>query len=432
MNWKDRFRSLPKNTKNLLVVGVLLALVAALPLFIWGIVTQKFLITQKAASGEPSVCVPQGMEIVVTPPGGSGTCHDIQTAIDAVTGDGYTVLIKPGFYEASSTINISGKSNIHVRGDSTSWYGGESTVLNFIPGSGWGFLVSNSSGGISYLRMQGQTPNGMLSIQNSNNFNIGQSYLNAQTSHALDIQRSTQIYISNVEIQSSAGALEVGSSGTVYIADSRIHDSDNAISVVDSTNINILYNLIYSNRERAVRLQDVNGLTAEHNTVVNNGAGSDYSPAVEVKRYMSGLFQISKNIIAFNQNGGINFSGTSSNLTGYFSNNDLYQNDSMGAPDNINYVGVPNQTGLNGNISQDPLINFANNDYCLRPGSPALYGNLNISEFMGRTGTCGTEPTPVVPPVTPPPTSPSAYCPGPNGSQCDLSTCPVCTGPTCP
>lgn len=56
MKWVDRFKSLPKSTKNLLVVGILLALVAALPLFIWAISTQKFLFSQKAqvATGEPT------------------------------------------------------------------------------------------------------------------------------------------------------------------------------------------------------------------------------------------------------------------------------------------------------------------------------------------------------------------------------------------
>lgn len=54
MKWADRFKSLPKSTKNLLVVGVLLALIAALPLFIWAVTTQKFLFSQKAqvATGE--------------------------------------------------------------------------------------------------------------------------------------------------------------------------------------------------------------------------------------------------------------------------------------------------------------------------------------------------------------------------------------------
>lgn len=60
MKWVDRFKSLPKSTKNLLIVGVLLALVAALPLFIWAITTQKFLFTQKAqvATGEPTPTPP--------------------------------------------------------------------------------------------------------------------------------------------------------------------------------------------------------------------------------------------------------------------------------------------------------------------------------------------------------------------------------------
>jgi hypothetical protein len=54
MNFIERFKILPKSTKNLLGIGIVLALVVALPLFIWAIITQKFLIQKKAATGEPT------------------------------------------------------------------------------------------------------------------------------------------------------------------------------------------------------------------------------------------------------------------------------------------------------------------------------------------------------------------------------------------
>lgn len=54
MNFIQRFKALPVKTKNLLGIGVILALVIALPLFIWAIVTQNFNPLKKAASGEPS------------------------------------------------------------------------------------------------------------------------------------------------------------------------------------------------------------------------------------------------------------------------------------------------------------------------------------------------------------------------------------------
>ena len=48
------FKYLPVETKRLLSIGVILALVLALPLFIWGITTQRFDVRERAASGEPT------------------------------------------------------------------------------------------------------------------------------------------------------------------------------------------------------------------------------------------------------------------------------------------------------------------------------------------------------------------------------------------
>ncbi len=53
MNFSARFKSLPTPTKRLLGLGIVLALVVALPLFVWAIVTQRFNLGKKAASGEP-------------------------------------------------------------------------------------------------------------------------------------------------------------------------------------------------------------------------------------------------------------------------------------------------------------------------------------------------------------------------------------------
>lgn len=48
-----RFRTLPIRTKQLLSLGIVLALVVALPLFIWGITTQRFTL-RRFATGEPT------------------------------------------------------------------------------------------------------------------------------------------------------------------------------------------------------------------------------------------------------------------------------------------------------------------------------------------------------------------------------------------
>lgn len=50
----SRLTSLPKKSKRLLVLGITFALLAALPLFIWAILTQRFDIRKRAATGEPT------------------------------------------------------------------------------------------------------------------------------------------------------------------------------------------------------------------------------------------------------------------------------------------------------------------------------------------------------------------------------------------
>ena len=49
-----RFKSLPLKTRQLLILGTTLALVIALPLFIWAILTQRFELRKRAATGEPT------------------------------------------------------------------------------------------------------------------------------------------------------------------------------------------------------------------------------------------------------------------------------------------------------------------------------------------------------------------------------------------
>lgn len=52
---RTSFISLPVSAKRLLGLGMTLALVVALPLFVWGITTQKFDVRKRAASGEPTI-----------------------------------------------------------------------------------------------------------------------------------------------------------------------------------------------------------------------------------------------------------------------------------------------------------------------------------------------------------------------------------------
>ena len=56
----ESFKTLPLRAKQLLSLGIIFALTIALPLFVWGIVSQKFDIREKASTGEPPTPTPIG------------------------------------------------------------------------------------------------------------------------------------------------------------------------------------------------------------------------------------------------------------------------------------------------------------------------------------------------------------------------------------
>lgn len=397
MNFFERFKSLPTSSRRLLGIGVTLALVVALPLFIWAIVTQNFNPNKRAASGEPGVCIAQNKIITVTPFSDiNGTCHNIQDAINAVNGDGYTVQIEPGVYDVSSTIFVNGKTNLTITGNSQA--GSEAVKINFTPGNGWGFLIENSSGSLEWMSLLGGTSNGMLSINNSSSFSVGYLHANSQTSHTMDVHDSSNISIYNTEIQSSAGALQIGGSSNVTFTNNKIHDSDDAISINDSQNVQVKYNLIYNNRESGIRLTNLENSIIAFNTFVGNSYG--YTPAGSVYLYGnhgSGN-QFSNNIVTGSAGAGIKTESGQSFAS--FLANDIYAN-------HPNYMNFSDKTGVDGNISANPLLNSSQDIYCPQQGSPVIYGNPTENKYMGYYASiCGSlPPTPSSTP-TPQPTPP--------------------------
>src|SRR3990172_4333950 len=57
MNVIERFKALPIKTKSLLGIGIVVALVVALPLFIWGIINLTYDIRERASTGELPSCI---------------------------------------------------------------------------------------------------------------------------------------------------------------------------------------------------------------------------------------------------------------------------------------------------------------------------------------------------------------------------------------
>lgn len=354
MNVIERFRSLPQSTRRLLSVGMILALVVALPLFIWALITGNFNPNKKAATGEPSVCIPQNKIITVTPSSDTnGTCHDIQTAVNAATGDGYSIIIAPGGYDVPATIVVDGKSNLNITGNNDA---SNPTIINF-NSSSYAFRITASSGSLQWLTIQGGGSN-----------------------------------------QTSGGAIESWTLNNFTISNNKIFDFVNGITT-EGANIDILNNLIANNSETALILQGLYTAHIEHNTIVSNGSTQN-KPSVVLNGSGNSQMFFNKNIIANGAGPGIFFNSYQNFTT--FNNNNFFGN-------NPNYSGMADQTGINGNIASDPLLNSNASIFCPMQGSPVVYGNPANFEYMGYISTCGSYsfPTP-----TPAPTGNANSCNG--------------------
>lgn len=384
MSVSSVFQNLPKKTRLLIPLSLVLAFTVALPLFVWAVITQQQYFKQKATS-ETSVCVVSNKKITVTPQG-IGTCHDIQTAINSVDGIDYTIEIQPGIYDIYDTVKITDKTNLTITGIVDT---NLDDVTIFSKGTGgWGFLIERSSGHIQWLSIKGGSSNGMISIKQSDAFTLDMINAYSQNSHTIDVTSSKNINIYRSNIQSSAGGVEIDNSGNVSLLNNRIHNSTNGLSVFNSSNIYLYNNLFYENREVGLKTNSTQNLRVIKNTFYNNSLSGGFS-AVELMGDQDPSSEFSQNIITNNPSSGIL---SHNNLTfNVFKQNDIWGN-------NPNYSGYADQTGINLNISQDPMINPSNNIYCPDPNSPVIYGDAENDQYMGAVAPCkpDTSPPPTV------------------------------------
>jgi parallel beta-helix repeat protein len=254
---------------------------------------------------------------------------NIQLAIDA-SSDGDTVLVSPGYYMYVLGFRIIGKS-IHV----VSEKGPDvTTIANYAePPSGetgsYAFYIESVPGPctISGFKMEGHRPGDMA----MNNFTI-------------------KIWNSNVRI-----------TGNVFV-----HNYQHSVLDIEGSSSPLIeYNVFTINTATSIIIRDGSSPTIERNTFSANPwheqiwiMGDNSHPVIRCNVIVNGNMDG-----PYSYSYGVKASTPAENIV--FECNDVWNNATA------NYSGtLPDQTGINGNISEDPL-------FCGIPGSGNFYLQSN-------------------------------------------------------
>jgi hypothetical protein len=203
---------------------------------------------------------------------------------------------------------------------------------------------------------------------------------------ALACQACTVLATGNEVADNHYIALSLNSSA-VELSSNYIHDNNGTCVLDASLASRIKGNLIIHNsgaHQGAVLSCLASSPMIESNTIFGNSTGS--GPVVYIDAQSAPV--IEGNIIANDSSragapgdgGGIYCESS----TATFACNDVYGNEGG------DYIGIPDQTGLNGNLSLDPsFCNASGGDFKLRGDSPCLPGNHPGSGDCGIMGAFG-------------------------------------------
>ena len=138
--------------------------------------------------------------------------------------------------------------------------------------------------------------------------------------------------------------------------------SSAVISFINSSSPQIINNVFENNQCRGVnlRVDRANTPVVAHNTLVGNRAG------IKIERGIAESGHIYRNNIIVQNGIGLEIDIGLPIGVSVWENNLVFGNA-------VDYQGTANQTGINGNISANPMfVNGATGDYHLQAGSPAI------------------------------------------------------------
>lgn len=280
----------------------------------------------------------------------------IQAAIDAAnTGD--TVLVAPGTYY----------ENVDFKGKAITVRSAKGPQLTIIDGNHNGPVVNFSDVEGTNSVIEGFT------IQNGYNWlGCGITALESSPSIIGNV-------IQNNKQQIYYGAAIGGDGGSPIIIGNLFRNNatsgqsqSGAVSFIGTSSPFIANNVFVNNAGTAINmsLSGINSPVVINNTIVSNNVGigvdAQYNPASQI--YMNNI--LADNAVGLN----INFYNFY-NVPPVWDNNLVFGGK--------NYVGAPDLTGTNGNISADPMfVDPTNGDFHLQPGSPAIDAGNNAAPFL--------------------------------------------------
>jgi hypothetical protein len=277
-----------------------------------------------------------------------GDYSSIQAAIDsAVSGD--TILVDSG--------NYAGSLDFHGKDVTLQSQAGAATTA--IIGSGGTAVVIGPKGKIIGFNISG----------GSNSFGAGMAVSGTGT-----IIKSN-IFENNSQGSGGFGAGIGGNSASPIIEGNIFRNNScdgqwlsGVVSFVNTSSPLIINNIFAGNPCRAINITLPVGNAPQiiNNTIVDNYVG------IRFDRRIPATSQIYRNNLIYHNDIGLEVDFGTELYNAVWENNLVFDN-------GFNYEGILNQTGINGNISVDPLIyTYSQPAYMLQPGSPAIdSGNSN-------------------------------------------------------
>lgn len=331
-------------------------------------------------------CYTDGDTVHVYPNRVSLGCADLKTALQDAANQSrekYEIVVHPGVYfldtdefVASSSsafaVPIATTNNFILRGSKDA--AGKNLATIRVSGTK-GFLeIQSTNAVISSLNFEGSTINGLMYVVEGADFQLLDANIDYAGSNVITVQDANSATFFGNTISGGLGAITASNVAYFKASYNTISHNSRGI-VVDNSPAKIDYNLFVDNYEdgHSLSLTNPHSSYIGNNTIVHSFPSSYDFPLRIAGAQIDHSITLIKNIILSTGKGLLIQDSPQEALHIQENNIRTIQQ---------NYEGIPDLTGVSGNISADPHFG---DQYCLMPNSASL---LPDGTYMGHTGPC--------------------------------------------